>query len=67
MASVRNFTWPSFNLLGNEVMASLNYSYQLGELCNYQRQVVVTLMENQSGAWYAEAVDRAVIRKLGKN
>ena len=23
--------------------------------------------ENQSGAWYAEAVDRAVIRKLEKN
>ena len=33
-----------FDLLGNEVLASLNHSYQPGVLSNSQRQAVVTLV-----------------------
>ena len=36
-----------FDLLGNEVPASLNYSYQLGELSNSHRQAAVTLAEKK--------------------
>ena len=43
----REFYLAFFDLLGNEVLASLNYSYQLGELSNSQRQAVVTSVEKK--------------------
>ena len=36
-----------FDLVGNDVLASLNYSYQLGELSNSQRQAIMTLVEKK--------------------
>ena len=43
----REFYLAFFDLLGNEVLASLNYSYQIGELSNSQRHAVVTLVEKR--------------------
>ena len=43
----REFYLAFFYLLGSEILASLNYSYQLGELSNFQRQAVVTLVEKR--------------------
>ena len=43
----REFYFAYFDLLENEILASLNYSYQLGELSNSQRQAVVMLVEKR--------------------
>ena len=43
----REFYLAFFYLLGNEILASLNYSYQLDELSNSQRQAVVTSVEKK--------------------
>ena len=38
-----------------------------GVAIQVKKGIIVNQEWNQSGAWYAEAVDRAVIRKVEKN
>ena len=47
MASLLNFTKHFWNDIGNLLVDSLNYSYECGELCNSQEQVVITLIEKK--------------------